>query len=74
MIKAAIARAPDRKHCREYRANGIYYYRPWIFMITDGGPTDTWQHAAAVIRDGEDRKSFAFFAVGIRGANMDILR
>jgi len=58
-----------------YRSSGISYYRPWIFLITDGGPTDSWQNAAALVRagDNDQRKSFSFFAVGVEGANMDIL-
>jgi len=72
---AAIAQGIEmvRRRKDEYRANGISYYRPWIFMITDGGPTDTWQQAAEAIKEGEDRKAFAFFAVGVSGANMNIL-
>jgi uncharacterized protein YegL len=57
----------------QYRANGIVPYRPWIFMITDGAPTDSWARAASRIREGEARKSFAFFAVGVDGADMDTL-
>ncbi len=63
-----------RKRKEEYSANGISYYRPWIFLITDGAPTDDWQSAAAAIREGENSKSFAFFAVGVSDANMDILK
>lgn len=58
----------------EYKRNGIAFYRPWIFLITDGAPTDNWSQAAAMIREGEARKSFAFFAVGVQKANMEVLK
>jgi len=72
---AAIHQALEMVKARkqEYRANGIAYYRPWIFLITDGGPTDEWKSAAAAVREGEAGKQFAFFAVGVKGANMDRL-
>jgi uncharacterized protein YegL len=72
---AAIERSLDlvRQRKDEYRSNGISFYRPWIFLITDGEPTDQWHSAAARVREGESSKSFAFFAVGVGKANMHIL-
>jgi uncharacterized protein YegL len=68
----AITRAVEmiRERKRAYRANGIGYYRPWIFMISDGEPTDDITSAAALIKQGEARKSFMFYAVGVERADL----
>jgi len=75
-LGAAIMMALDLLEARkaEYRQNGISFYRPWVFLLTDGAPTDDWQAAAARIREGEAGKKFAFFAVGIEGADMATLK
>ena len=71
-ILEALNMVRDRK--QDYRSNGISSYRPWVFLITDGGPTDAWKAAAEAVREGEASKQFAFFAIGVKGANMDVLR
>jgi uncharacterized protein YegL len=45
-----------------YRDNGTPYYRPWIFLITDGAPTDNdaWKNAAVRIKMKNPAKVFAF--------------
>lgn len=62
---------------QEYRNNGIGYYRPWVFLITDGGPTDIntpqWPEAIQRVKAGEGAKSFSFFGVGVQDADMERL-
>lgn len=70
-INRAIEMVTDRK--ATYRENGIAFYRPWIFMITDGAPTDEWKGAAERVKSGEASKAFSFFAVGVEGADLNVL-
>jgi uncharacterized protein YegL len=71
-INRAIDAVNERKQV--YRSNGIMFYRPWIFMITDGGPTDEWKSAAERVKQGEESKAFSFFAIGVEGADFDTLK
>lgn len=57
-----------------YKNNGIQYYRPWVFLITDGAPTDSWYQAAQQVRQAEMQRRLLFFAVGVAGADMNTLR
>jgi uncharacterized protein YegL len=71
-VEKAIEMLRERKDT--YRANGISFYRPWIFLITDGAPTDSITKASQLVREGEGSKSFMMFAVGVEGANFEKLR
>ena len=78
-MATGIVRALDllKERKARYRANGIAYYRPWVLMVTDGEPQGepdkTVLEAVVRLRADEENKRVAFFAVGVEGANMQLL-
>lgn len=58
-----------------YKQAGLEYYRPWLFVATDGAPTDgpAFDSAAKRVRDAEAAKGVSIFAVGV-GAAADLSR
>ncbi len=71
-INYALDILEDRK--QTYKNGGIQYYRPWAFLITDGAPTDDWQTSAQRLKQAFNDKKIQFFAVGVQGADMGILK
>ena len=65
----------DRKAL--YRQAGVTYFRPWIFLITDGAPTDVntyyWQQAVESVRTGEVNRHILFFGVAVNEADRGML-
>lgn len=74
-IHAALDAIEQRK--TQYKSHGVAYYRPWIFMITDGAPQGEPENvvlaAAQRVREAEASKRVCFFAVGVEGADMQRL-
>lgn len=75
----AVVRAYEEIEARkeEYRQAGIAYYRPWVFLITDGEPTDSnserWAKAIKLVHEGEASKRLLFFGVAVNNANQSTL-
>ena len=71
-VRVGLTRVEEQK--ARYRANGIAYNRPWMFLLTDGEPTDDdWQQAAAQSRAAEQAEKLIFFGIGV-GADADLAK
>jgi uncharacterized protein YegL len=62
-VQLAIRRLRERREM--YKSAGISSYVPWLVLMTDGGPTDDWQAAAAEARRMGEQRKLVIFGVGI---------
>lgn len=69
-VETALALLRDRKEI--YKANGVDYFRPWMFLVTDGAPNpgSNWMEAAEHVKQEEVRKGVIFYGVGVQRANL----
>jgi uncharacterized protein YegL len=75
-LGAGVRRALDEIEAEKgrYREHGVPYNRPWLFVLTDGEPTDhDWLQAADECRRAEEAGRVSVFCVGVGEANMNKL-
>ena len=69
-----LALSEIEKQKLKYRENQIPYNRPWLFVITDGSPTDNgWEKSAQKACEAEKKDKVVIFTIGTDGANFDNL-
>ena len=62
-VDRAMSMIDEQK--QRYRENGVSYKRPWLWIMSDGQPTDAWQPVAARARTAQEAKQFTLWAIGI---------
>lgn len=74
-LGGAVNQALDMLEQRkaEYRKNGVPYYQPWLVVISDGTPTDSWQAAASRANELAVQRKLVSLMVGVEGADMETL-
>ena len=70
-VELALKRLDERKV--EYKRNGVPYYQPWLVVISDGAPTDSWQQAAQEAKAQSANRKLVSLMVGVQGADMNKL-
>ena len=60
---------------RLYKNKGISSYKPWVILMTDGGPNDDWEEPARSMRSLGEQKKLQYIGIGIgEAADFDTLR
>lgn len=61
---------------QEYKNIGVDYWRPWMFLLTDGMPTDNGLEGDARrrLQEALQRKKINFFPMGIGDADIPTLK
>ncbi|MFV5215862.1 vWA domain-containing protein [Azonexus caeni] len=71
-VDLALAKIEEEK--QRFKQAGIPYTRPWMFLMSDGSPTDDWQASAQRARSAEQGNKLAIFPIAVgEGAQSETL-
>lgn len=63
-----LAKSELEARRREYRNAGISSYKPWVILMTDGGPNDNWVTAADQMRKLGEAGKITYIGIEIGNA------
>ena len=66
-VDIALAKIEEEK--ASFKQAGIAYTRPWLFLMSDGQPTDAWQATAERCRQAEQANKVAVFPIAVGGSS-----
>ena len=58
---------------QRFKQAGVAYTRPWLFLMSDGVPTDQWEQAAQLCRQAEESQKTAVFPIMVDGASAEVM-
>lgn len=58
---------------QRFKQAGVAYTRPWLFLMSDGVPTDQWEPAAQLCRQAEESQKTAVFPIMVDGASAEVM-
>ncbi|GHT94648.1 hypothetical protein FACS1894141_1710 [Spirochaetia bacterium] len=70
-VEVALNMLDNRK--AEYKRTGTPHYQPWLVIISDGKPTDSWQKSASRASVMANNKKLVVMPIGVSGADLSIL-
>lgn len=70
-VDLALKKLEERK--AQYRSAGVAYFQPWLVVISDGSPNDSWQSAAAKAKQLSSNRKLVSLVVGVEGAELQTL-
>jgi uncharacterized protein YegL len=62
-VDLALAKIEEEK--QSFKQAGVAYTRPWLFLMSDGQPTDEWENAADRCRAAEQANKVAIFPIAV---------